>query len=162
MIDDGSAAGGIAPYLAKVRPLTVITNNLTVIATLAGTAGINVIALGGECSKKFHGFFGIVCEEALRSLRADIAFLSPSAIHGAAAFHQKQKVLQSKRLMIAAAERRCLCVDHSKVGRPALHFLTDLAAFDEALTGNAPDISHQTALTEASARLRIVTETSGE
>ncbi len=64
--------------------------------------------------------------------------------------------------MIAAAERRYLCVDHSKFGRPALHFLTDLATFDEVLTGSAPDVAHQSALRDAGARLRIVTETSGE
>ncbi len=156
MIDDGSTAGGIARHLADVRPLTVITNNLTVISTLAGTAGINLIALGGEYSKKFHGFFGIVCEEALRSLRADAAFLSSSAIHGAAAFHQNQEVVQSKRLMIAASERRYLCVDHSKFGRPALHFLTNLATFDEILTGAAPGAEHEAALRDAGARLRIV------
>lgn len=161
MIDDGSTAGGIAGHLADARPLTVITNNLTVIAALAGTAGVNLIALGGEYSKKFHGFFGIVCEEALRSLRADVAFLSSSAIHGAAAFHQNQEVVQSKRLMIAAAERRYLCVDHSKFGRPALHFLTDLAIFDEVITGAAPEASHRAALEDAGVRLRIVAENIG-
>lgn len=158
MIDDGSTAGGVARHLGEVRPLTVITNNLTVITTLAGTAGINLIALGGEYSKKFHGFFGIVCEEALRSLRADVAFLSSSAIHGAAAFHQNQEVVQSKRLMIVAAERRYLCVDHSKFGRPALHFLTELATFDEVLTGAAPGAGHEAALRDAGARLRIIGE----
>jgi DeoR/GlpR family transcriptional regulator of sugar metabolism len=162
MLDDGSTSGGIARHLASVRPLTVITNNLSAISTLAGTAGINLIALGGEYSKKFHGFFGIVCEEALRTLRADTAFLSSSAIHGAAAFHQNQEVVQSKRLMIAAADRSYLCVDHSKFGRPALHFLTDLATFDEVLTGAVPDASHQTALADTGARLRIVNDTSGE
>jgi DeoR/GlpR family transcriptional regulator of sugar metabolism len=162
MIDDGSTAGGVARHLADLRPLTVITNNLSVVTTLAGTAGINLIALAGEYSKKFHGFFGIVCEEALRSLRADAAFLSSSAIHGGSAFHQNQEVVQSKRLMIAAAERRYLCVDHSKFGRPALHFLTNLATFDEVLTGDAPDAAHQSALAESGARLRIVNDTSGE
>lgn len=158
MIDDGSTAGSIARHLADARPVTVITNNLTVVTTLAGTAGISLIALGGEYSKKFNGFFGIVCEEALRSLRADVAFLSSSAIHGAAAYHQNPEVVQSKRLMIAAAERRYLCVDHTKFGRSALHFLTDLAAFDEILTGDAPDADHTATLRDAGARLRIIGE----
>jgi DeoR/GlpR family transcriptional regulator of sugar metabolism len=158
MIDDGSTAGAVARHLGDVRPLTVITNNLTVIEALAGAAGVTLIALGGAYSKKFHGFFGIVCEEALRALRADVAFLSSSAIHGAAAFHQNQEVVQSKRLMIAAATRRYLLVDHSKFGRPALHFLTDLAIFDEILTGAAPDATVRDTLIDAGARVRVVGE----
>ncbi len=161
IIDDGSTAGGLARHLAELRPLTVITNNLTVITTLAGAAGLNLIALGGQYSKKFHGFFGLACEEALRALRADVAFLSSSAIHGAAAFHQNQEVVQSKRLMIGAADRRHLLVDHTKFGRPALHFLAELTRFDSVLTGRAPDAGLRATLDAAGVRLNIV-EATGE
>ena len=159
IIDDGSTAGSVAKYLAEIRPLTVISNNLTVINTLAGAPGMNLIALGGQYSKKFHGFFGIACEEALRSLRADIAFLSSSAIHGASAFHQNQEVVQSKRLMIAAAERRYLLVDGSKFGRSALHFLTELSTFDSVVTNRAPESGHRAELEAAGVRLSVVDET---
>jgi DeoR/GlpR family transcriptional regulator of sugar metabolism len=159
IIDDGSTAGAVARHLGRHRPLTVISNNLTVVNALAGAPGIALIALGGQYSKKFHGFFGIACEDALRNLRADVAFLSSSAIHGAAAFHQNQEVVQSKRLMIAAAERRHLLVDHSKFGRPALHFLTELAAFDSVLTGRAPEAGHLAQLDAAGVRLSVVDDT---
>jgi DeoR/GlpR family transcriptional regulator of sugar metabolism len=162
MVDDGSTAGGLARHLAELRPLTVITNNLSVITLLAGAGGINLIALGGEYSKKFHGFFGIVCEEAIRSLRADAAFLSSSAIHGASAFHQNQEVVQSKRLMIAAAERRYLLVDHTKFGRSALHFLAPVTTFDEIITGSQPGPVHRAALEQEGARLRIVSQNQGD
>ena len=135
---------------------TVITNNLTVVNALAGSPGINLIALGGQYSRRFHGFFGIACEDALRALRADVVFLSSSAIHGAAAFHQNQEVVQSKRLMIASAERRHLLVDHTKFGRPALYFLSDLTAFDSVLTGQAPDPAHQEVLDAAGISLQVV------
>jgi DeoR/GlpR family transcriptional regulator of sugar metabolism len=156
MIDDGSTAGTIARHLAEQRPLTVISNNLTVINGLAGVAGIQLIAIGGQYSRKFNGFFGISCEEALRSLRADVAFLSSSAIHGVSAFHQDPEVVQSKRLMLSAADRRYLLVDHSKFGRPALHFVTELAAFDSVLTGAAPEAAHRAVLEAAGVRLSIV------
>ena len=60
IIDDGSTAGKVAAHLGELQPLTVITNNLGVISELAGAHGINLIALGGQYSKKFNGFFGIV------------------------------------------------------------------------------------------------------
>lgn len=162
IIDDGSTAGGVARHLADRRPLTVISNNLTVMNDLAGTTGINLIALGGHYSKKFHGFFGIACEEAMRSLRADVAFLSSSAIHGASAFHQNQEVVQSKRLMIAAAEQRYLLADHSKFGRPALHFVADLVTFDAVFTGRSPESGHRAALEAANVQLKIVKDAEGE
>ncbi|TIW47410.1 MAG: DeoR/GlpR transcriptional regulator, partial [Mesorhizobium sp.] len=65
-----------------------------------------------------------------------VAFLSSSAIHGSSAFHQDQEVVQTKRLMMAAAGRKYLLVDHGKFGRTALHFLTDLKAFDAVFTGS--------------------------
>jgi DeoR/GlpR family transcriptional regulator of sugar metabolism len=161
MIDDGSTAGSAARHLTEQRPLTVISNNLTVINELAGAQGIQLIAIGGQYSRKFNGFFGISCEEALRSLRADVAFLSSSSIHGVSAFHQDQEVVQSKRLMLAAADRRFLLVDHSKFGRPALHFVTELAAFDAVVTGTAPGAAHRAALEAAGVRLSIVDEVEG-
>ena len=107
MIDDGSTAGGVARHLADQRPLTVISNNLTVINALAGASGIHADrASAASTARNSTAFFGISCEEALRSLRADVAFLSSSAIHGVSAFHQDQEVVQSKRLMLAAADRR--------------------------------------------------------
>jgi DeoR/GlpR family transcriptional regulator of sugar metabolism len=156
IIDDGSTAGGVADYLKDIRPLTVITNNLSVINKLAAVAGIDVISLGGQYSKKFNGFFGITTEEALRSLRADMAFLSSSAIHGASAFHQDQEVVQTKRQMMKSAARSVLLVDHGKFGKSALHFLTGLNAFGMVLTGSEIEPSFEQGLKEAGIMLQKI------
>lgn len=153
IIDDSSTAGAIAGFVRDIRPLTVITNNLGVIADLSGAPGINLIALGGHYSKKFNGFFGVVTEEALRSLRADVAFLSSSAIEGASAFHQDQEVVQIKRQMVKSASRKYLLVDHGKFGRSALHFLMGLTAFDAVLTGNEVSEGNAAALGDAGVKL---------
>ena len=149
IIDDGSTAGGLADHLATIRPLTVITNNLSVIAKLTAISGIEVISLGGQYSRKFNGFFGIVTEETLSSLRADIAFLSSSAIQGTAAYHQDQEVVKTKRQMMRSASRSYLMVDHAKFGKPALHFLTGLSGFDAVITSAQIDGAHESALTDA-------------
>lgn len=158
MIDDGSTTQLLAPHLAACRPLTVITNNLAIIAELAGDGGVTLIALGGNYSRKFNGFFGIVTEDNLAGLRADMAFVSSSAIDGLAAFHQDQEVVQVKRRMIRSAARRYLLVDHEKFGRTALHFMADLDAFDGVVTG-AP-LARETglALKERGVRLHVAEE----
>ncbi|PLU83447.1 DeoR family transcriptional regulator [Sinorhizobium medicae] len=170
IIDDSSTAGAIAGFLkdirpltvitnnlgvitdlsgVPIRPLTVITNNLGVITDLSGVPGMNLIALGGHYSKRFNGFFGVVTEEALRSLRADVAFLSSSAVEGTAAFHQDQEVVQIKRQMVKSANRKYLLVDHGKFGRSALHFLMGLEAFDAVLTGSEVSDGHARELGDA-------------
>lgn len=162
IIDDGSTAGSVADYLKDIRPLTVITNNLGVINKLAAVPGIDVISLGGQYSKKFNGFFGITTEEALRSLRADMAFLSSSAIHGASAFHQDQEVVQTKRQMIRSAAQTVLLVDHGKFGKSALHFLTGLDLFDTVLTGAEIDLAYEQDLKDAGIKLQKISGKTAE
>lgn len=154
VVDDGSTASALAEFLPDKRPLTVITNNLSVIDRLTSIPGIDVIALGGQYSRKFNGFFGLLAESAIRDLRADCAFLSCSAIMGARAFHQDQEVVQCKRLKAAAATRRYLLVDHSKFGRPALHFFSDLSDFDAVLTTARPNTAEE--LDHAGVQLQVV------
>lgn len=143
LVNDGTTAGFLAELLPDKRPLTVITNNMAAIGTLWNASGINLLALGGAYSRKFNGFFGLVTEESLMRLRADVAFISAPAVSGAACFHMDHDVVRTKRLMIACGTRAYLLVDHQKFGRTALHHLADLSDFDAVITGAslAQDIS---------------------
>ena len=158
MVDDGSTAGSLVPFLREKRPLTVVTNNMAVIAGLAGEAGIELIALGGNYSKKFNGFFGVVTETALAALRADVVLLSSSSIEGRTAFHQDQEVLAVKRRMIASSAESYLMVDHFKFGRTALHLFTDLGVFDGVVTSQALPREQAAALEEDGIRLYLAEE----
>lgn len=137
MLDDSSTSAAIVPFLIEKRPLTVITNNLSVIDALAGQAGIAVITLGGMYSRKFNGFFGLLTEQALSALRADLVLISSSSISGTTVFHQDQEVIEVKRGMIEAGARRYLMVDHEKFGRTALHRVVELDQFDGVVTSDA-------------------------
>jgi DeoR/GlpR family transcriptional regulator of sugar metabolism len=70
--------------------------------------------------------------------------------------HHVHDVVVKKRLMLAAAERKYLLVDHGKFGRPALHFLTALDCFDAVLTGSEPEAAVAKALHEAGIRLTVI------
>ena len=141
LVNDGSTAGLLADMLPAKRPITVITNNQAVIQALMGVTGVTLIALGGTYSKKYNGFYGIITEEALAGLRADVAFISSPAISGTAAFHQDHEFVKIKRLMIAGGTRRYLLVDHLKFGRTALYEIAGLDAFDAVITSQAPQVS---------------------
>lgn len=138
IVNDGSMAAVLGSMLPEKRPLTVITNNFAVIDTLKAEPGIRLIALGGAYSAKFNGFFGIVTEESLAKLRADIAFISTPALAGLQCFHMDQDVVRTKRLMMEAAEQSCLLVNHQRFGRTALHVLSGLEAFGRIITDAEP------------------------
>lgn len=139
LVDDGSTTQHLVPFLIERRPLTVITNSQSVIEGLTEAHGIDLLALGGSYSRKFNGYFGMLTLAALKTLRADVALLSSSAVEGRTAYHQDQEVLEVKRRMIASAARKYLLVDHQKFGRTALHMMTDLDVFDGVVTSSSLD-----------------------
>lgn len=160
MVDDSSTAQALVPHLAALRPLTVITNNLSVMAGLADKPGIDLIALGGTYSRKFNGFFGLMTEQAVEGLRADLALVSTSAIHDFAAFHQDQEVVGVKRRMLRSSKTRVLMADHAKFGRTALHFFAELDQFDAVVTGPQLPEAARKGLRDARVALQIA-ETEG-
>lgn len=159
MIDDSTTAAALSPHLAALRPLTVITNNLALMGALADQGGVTLIALGGTFSRKFNGFFGLQTDEALTGLRADLAFVSTSAISGRAAFHQDGEVVAIKRRMMRSATRCFLLAENAKFGKTALHFMAELDQFDGVVTGPDLDAGTARSLREGKVALQLAEET---
>ena len=139
MINDGSMSAVLGSMLSQKRPLTVITNNQAIISALLGEVGITLLVLGGIYSAKFNAYCGVVTEETLQRLRADVAFISAPAVSGLQAFHMDDNIVRAKQAMMQAATRKCLLVNHSRFNRTALHVLSDLKSFDWIITDSEPD-----------------------
>ncbi|HIC66555.1 MAG: DeoR/GlpR family DNA-binding transcription regulator [Paracoccus sp. (in: a-proteobacteria)] len=155
MVNDGSMAALLGTRLVERAPLTIITNNAAVIETLKDAPRITLIALGGAFDAKFNGFFGVVTEQALSRLRADLAFISTPAVSGLRAFHMSDAVVGAKRAMMDAAQRRVLLVNHARFGRSALHELAGLAEFDAIITDAPPAPEDRAAIDRAGLTLTI-------
>jgi DeoR/GlpR family transcriptional regulator of sugar metabolism len=133
MLDDGTT---IAPMLAELRhraPLTVISGFRPVLDGLKDIDNIELIALGGVYRERHDCVVGVLCEDMVRNLRADVFFMSPSAIDRGEILHQEQEMVGVKRAMITACERRVLLSDHSKLGRTATHRVAGIDDFDDIL-----------------------------
>ncbi len=130
MLDDGTT---IAPMLAELRhraPLTIISGFTPVLDGLRGIDNIELIVLGGVYRERHDCVVGVLTEDMIRNLRADLFFMSPSAIDRGEILHQEQEMVGVKRAMITSCERRVLLSDHSKLGRTATHRVAGIDEFD--------------------------------
>lgn len=134
MLDDSTSALALASLLHDATPLTVITNFLEIIQLATTWPDTRVIALGGEYNAPHDSFLGVPCIEAIGGLRADVLFVSTSTVAGGYVYHQEQEIVLVKRAMLTAAQRRILLVDHTKLGRLALHRLAPVTDFDLIIT----------------------------
>ena len=130
LLDDSTTCLALARHLEGIAPLTVVTNQLGVLDSVSQIPGVRLIALGGDYDPKYNSFVGITCIATAESLRVDIAFVSAFGVSGTHAYHQEQQIVAGKLAMLAAAEQKVLLVDHSKLGRKALHRVCQLSVFD--------------------------------
>lgn len=156
LLDDSTTVFALARLLPSVAPITAITNFRATINELSGREGVRLIALGGEYLERHDTFAGLVCETAIASLRADLFFLSTSAVSGGFAFHQEQEIVSIKRAMMAVSTRRVLLVTHQKFGRVALHRLAPLRDFDEVVVDDGIEDEELSELRETRARVVLV------
>ncbi|MFC5182537.1 DeoR/GlpR family DNA-binding transcription regulator [Actinomadura harenae] len=130
MIDESTTALELAGLLPARGPVTVITNFLAAVNALTGESGIDLIALGGAYYPAYDAFLGLRTSEAIRSLRADLLFMSTTAITNGQCYHQSQETVAVKRALMESADRRVLLADHTKFVKNGLFQLAPLTDFD--------------------------------
>lgn len=148
LLDDSTTALQMLPHLAALAPLTVATHYLAALTALARMPEIRVLALGGHYDRQHDAFIGTPCIETISSLRFDAAFMSTSAVAGGYAFHQEDRIVAVKRVMLDVSGRRHLLIDHSKLTRSALHRLAPLHRFDTVVVDDAVPAARLAALRE--------------
>lgn len=115
MIDIGTTTLALACHLHG-RALTVITSSLAVMQELLPDPEIELVLLGGTVQRNYRSLVGVLAEDALRQVSADMAFLGTSGIRPAdfAVMDTTMAEVPIKRGMIAASRRRVLLADAEK------------------------------------------------
>lgn len=127
----------MAPHLSSKVPLTAITYALPMMNALREVRDITLLGLGGQFYNWCNAFLGHITTMEIRRLRADVAFLSLSAITDGLAFHQSPEMVETKRAMLDCAAKRVLLADHTKFERRALHAMCALDEFDVVIVDDA-------------------------
>jgi DeoR/GlpR family transcriptional regulator of sugar metabolism len=155
LLDESTTALMVAKFLPGKAPLTVITNFVMILNALHEVTGIELISLGGEYLPSLAAFGGEICQASLEAVRADVLFMSTSAVSDCLALHQDQEIMRGKRAMMRSAKRRVLLVDHTKFNKVALHRLAHLRDFDLLVTDSGIDDSALEELRENSIHFEV-------
>ncbi len=149
MLDDSTTTLHLVSHLHAKKPLTVITNTLTIMNELKATNGITLLGLGGQYYNWCSAYMGRMTTTAISALRADLLVMSTSAITDDIAFHQTLETVDVKRAMFDAASTRILLADRTKFAKRALHAMLPLAEFDAIIVDYATDRDHVARLRRA-------------
>jgi DeoR/GlpR family transcriptional regulator of sugar metabolism len=155
MLDDGTTVQPMVPELRRRTPLTVISGFTPILDGLRDVDGIELIPLGGNYRARHDCVAGVLCEEMIGQLHADLAFMSTPAIYEGQMLHQEQEMVGVKRAMIASCRRRVLLADHTKLGRLATHKVADLERFDHIIVDEGLTAEGRAHLGEAEAVLTL-------
>jgi len=115
--------------------LTVITNSLPVVNTLAGAEGITVVCLGGMLRESELSFIGHITEQALAEVHADKVLIGTRAIsldHGLT--HEYLPETMTDRAILRAGNEIIVLADHTKFGRAATVLLAPLEKIHTIVT----------------------------
>ncbi len=130
VLDESTTILSLAPLLSSYTPLTVITYSLALLKQLADEPGLDLISLGGAYFPAYDAFLGLSTADSIRALRADMLFMSTTAITEGFCYHQSQETIIVKRALMEAAAVSVLLVDHSKFSKRGLFQLAPLTDFD--------------------------------
>lgn len=134
MCDESTTTMAALRAIEASESITVITNCFPMMQYVNESTKHRLIGLGGDYVTRYQAFLGIVCEQAITNVYADVLLASCSAVRGGSTYHQDQQIVAVKRAMIRSAPTRLLLLDSSKVGVGALYHLGEIRDFTHLIT----------------------------
>ncbi|RJQ76972.1 DeoR/GlpR family DNA-binding transcription regulator [Amycolatopsis panacis] len=134
-VDDSTTLFPLVERLSGVEGLTVVTNSLQA-ARLLGE-GVEIVVAGGRYHPEYDSCSGPDVLALLERTRADIAFVSVSAVAVGRLFHPVRDYAELKKAVLRFANRNVLVIDHAKFGRTATYAHGTVADYDLLITSDA-------------------------
>jgi DeoR/GlpR family transcriptional regulator of sugar metabolism len=120
MIDIGTTTLMAARHLHG-RQITVVTSSLAVYEELVPDPAIELLLPGGLVRRNYRSLVGVLAEDTLRQLQADICFLGTSGVESDLAVWDSTMIeVPIKRAMIEASDRVVLLADAEKFSAGSL------------------------------------------
>jgi DeoR/GlpR family transcriptional regulator of sugar metabolism len=155
MIDIGTTALQVARHLHG-RTVTVITTNLAVLDELRDDPGIDIVLPGGLVRRNYLSTVGVLTEDALRQLRADMAFIGTSGIDRDLSVWDTTMIeVPIKRAMIAAAGHVVLLADAKKFSMTGVVRICGAGDLDQIITDESLPAGDRATIEDAGIEVTI-------
>jgi DeoR/GlpR family transcriptional regulator of sugar metabolism len=155
VLDVGTTAVQVARHL-RGRSLTVITTNLAAYEELLPEPEIALILPGGTVRRDYRSLVGVLAEDSLRQLSADVAFIGTSGVDAEVSVWDTTMVeVPIKRAMMAAADRVVLLADRQKFSMGGVVRVCGAADIDQIVTETDIPATTQIAVEEAGIEVTI-------
>ncbi len=158
----GSTMTHVAEQLRDHKDLLVVSNSLSVIASLADHNGTRAILAGGEVIRSERGSFGRAAEQLACQYSYD------AIICGADALSLKGGVLTSNlleaeltRALLDNTARTIVATDNTKFGARAANIACRFDQVTDLVTDITPPANFGSALHEAGVRVHVASERGG-
>jgi len=138
VINGGSTTIAFASNLVDLARLTIVTNNLSLPATVPPACVSGLYLLGGEIRSGANITLGSVGFVGTGKITADTAVIGVGGItpEGCSTSHIEEATMMAA--MISAARRTIIVADSSKFGRLAFAMVTSLDRIDVLVTDAEP------------------------
>jgi DeoR/GlpR family transcriptional regulator of sugar metabolism len=146
----------VAKNLRERRNLTILTNSLLVINTLAGLPEITLVSLGGVLRKSELSFIGHITEQSLAEVRADKVVFGTRALsleHGLTNDYLPETL--TDRAILGMGGQVIIVADYSKFGRVSTAFLAPLSAIHTLVTDSQAPAEFLSALEQNGIRVMV-------
>ncbi len=147
--------------LERDIPITAITNDLLVAQTLAHSASITVLTIGGRVRPGSMTLHGAPGEEFLQGVKADVALIGAHAITLDGPSEVTIEITRIKQLMAKAARSVRVLADHTKLGDASTFRICGFGDIDELVTDWKADLAICAALRERGATVTIAASGAG-
>lgn len=115
IMDAGTTVVEMAPYLAGIAHLTVVTNALNVALAVGAATEARVLLLGGNLSREASSTVGPLTEQSLGELTVQKVFLGTQALDLESGLTDTtHEIAEVKRAMIRSAREAYLLCDAAK------------------------------------------------
>jgi DeoR/GlpR family transcriptional regulator of sugar metabolism len=155
-LGSGTTVLEVARALHGRKHLTVLTNSLPVVNTLAGLEDITVICLGGMLRDSELSFIGHITEQALAEVRADKVFIGTRAI--SLEFGLTNEYLpetMTDRAILKAGRDVIVLADYTKFGHTATVLLAPLERIHTLVTDDRTPPEFTDSIAQRGIRLLI-------
>ena len=135
LLDAGSTTARLAARLPDDRPFTVITHSVPIAARLAPMGNVDLHLLPGRVRTATQAAVGPQTVDAVRGLRADVAFLGTNGVsvpHGLSTPDPDEAA--TKRALVTSAHRAVVLADSTLMGTERMVQFATLEEIDVLVT----------------------------